>query len=208
MRGAAKKFTQKRGRRSLATLAVLVFAIAGTWLLGLVWFASTLPKSVSEPFRKTDAIVVLTGGSGRLEQGFDLIARQRAKKLFVSGVHKGVEVEELLRIFARSPQGVTCCLTLGRAVDTLGNAAETQAWMKSEGYASLRLVTAAYHMPRSLVEFNRVMPEMEIVPHPVFSANFKQHDWWRWPGSAGLVATEYNKYLVALMRSLLIPVAD
>ena len=205
MKAAAKRFTQRRGRRWITYCAALAAVSCLIWLGGLLWFASTLPKSVTDPLRKTDAIVVLTGGSGRVEQGFDLIAQQRAKKLFVSGVHQGVEVEELLKIFQRSPSGVTCCLTLGRAVDTVGNAVETEEWMREQGFQSLRLVTAAYHMPRSLVEFNRVMPAMQIIPNPVFPANFKQHDWWRWPGSAGLIVTEYNKYLVALLRSYIIP---
>lgn len=205
MKGQTKRFSQRRGRRWLAFLALSALTGVLIWAGGLMWFASTLPKNVTDPLRKTDAIVVLTGGSGRLEQGFDLIARQRAKKLFVSGVHQGVEVEELLKIFQRSPSGVTCCLTLGRAVDTVGNAAETGQWMEEQGFRSLRLVTAAYHMPRSLVEFNRVMPSVQIIPNPVFPTNFKQRDWWRWPGSAGLIITEYNKYLVALLRSYIIP---
>lgn len=205
MKGATKRFTHRRGRRWIAFCLVLAVAVGLTWAGGLFWFASTLPHSVTDPLRKTDAIVVLTGGSGRLEQGFDLIEQQRAKKLFVSGVHQGVEVEELLKIFQRSPSGVTCCMTLGRAVDTVGNAAETEEWMKQQSFSSLRLVTAAYHMPRSLVEFNRVMPAVEIIPNPVFPANFKQQDWWRWPGSAELIVTEYNKYLVALLRSYIIP---
>lgn len=205
MKGAPKRFAHRRGRRWIVYCLVLISAFGLIWTGGLLWFASTLPKSVTDPLRKTDAIVVLTGGSGRLEQGFDLIEQQRAKKLFVSGVHQGVEVEELLKIFQRSPSGVTCCMTLGRAVDTVGNAAETEEWMTQQGFQSLRLVTAAYHMPRSLVEFNRVMPTIQIIPNPVFPVNFRQHDWWRWPGSAGLIVTEYNKYLVALLRSYIIP---
>ncbi|WP_282607436.1 YdcF family protein [Pelagibius sp. Alg239-R121] len=205
MKGATKRFSQRRGRRWIAFFAIFTFACSLVWAGGLLWFSSTLPKTVTDPLRKTDAIVVLTGGSGRLEQGFDLITRQRAKKLFVSGVHQGVEVEELLKIFQRSPSGVTCCMTLGRAVDTVGNAAETGEWMTEQGFSSLRLVTAAYHMPRSLVEFNRVMPDIQIIPNPVFPTHVKQRDWWRWPGSAGLIITEYNKFLVALLRSYIIP---
>ena len=43
---------------------------------------------------------------------------------------------------------------LGHAADnTLGNALETGAVDAAEGFHSLRLVTASYHMPRSLLEF-------------------------------------------------------
>ncbi|KAF0137397.1 MAG: hypothetical protein FD153_1694, partial [Rhodospirillaceae bacterium] len=27
-----------------------------------------------------------------------------------------------------------------------------------------------------------------------------QEEWWRWPGTATLIATEYTKYLVAMVR--------
>ena len=36
--------------------------------------------------------------SGRLQQGLDLLASELAEKLFVSGVHCGVDVQELLNI--------------------------------------------------------------------------------------------------------------
>jgi uncharacterized SAM-binding protein YcdF (DUF218 family) len=55
-------------------------------------------------------------------------------------------------------------------------------------------------MPRSLLEFRRVMPEVEILPHPVFPADFRQDGWWRQPKSASLLLSEYSKYLIALVR--------
>ncbi len=94
------------------------------------------------------------------------------------------------------------------ADNTRGNAIETAAWMKQQGYGSLRLVTATYHMPRSLLELRRVMPGIEIVPHPVFTETFKREDWWLWPGSSTLLITEYTKYLVALARGPLDPLLN
>ena len=176
----------------------LVFLLA--WAVGLVWFARHLPSAVADPDRRTDAIVVLTGGQGRLRQGLDLLSARKADKLFVSGVHRGVEAAQLLEISRQAPEELACCVTLGyEADDTHGNAMESARWIGEQGFRSLRLVTAAYHMPRGLLEFRRAMPEIEIVPHPVFSPRFKQEDWWRWPGSASLLATEYSKYLLAFL---------
>src|SRR3546814_12475 len=105
-----------------------------------------------------------------------------------------------------SPDDLSCCVVLGYEADnTRGNAVETAAWMKEQGFDSLRLVTATYHMPRSLLEFHRTMPNIEIVPHPVFTEHFKRDDWWRWPGSTALLLTEYTKYLVAQVRGLADP---
>ena len=164
-----------------------------------MWFAETVPRAIDDPETVTDAVVVLTGGSGRLGVGLSLLAQKRAKKLFVSGVYQGVDVAELLRISRQSPRELECCVVLGySADDTAGNARETAEWMAQEGYASLRLVTANYHMRRSLLEFRRVMPEVALIPHPVFPPNFKGEEWWRWPGTASLILIEYSKYLVAL----------
>ncbi|MFQ6018559.1 MAG: YdcF family protein [Kiloniellaceae bacterium] len=197
---------RRRALRRLIGLLVLCFA---AWLAGLLWFATILPTAVADATYQTDAIVVLTGGSGRLHRGLELLAAQRARKLFVSGVYRGVDVEELLRISRQSPDELACCVTLGyEADDTRGNALETAAWMRAHNLSSLRLVTATYHMPRSLLEFRRVMPDIEIVPHPVFPGPFKQPDWWRWPGRAVLIVSEYSKYLIALARGLAAEAAE
>lgn len=112
-----------------------------------------------------------------------------------------MDIAQLLRLSRQVPDEVECCIVLGySAGNTRGNAAETAAWMAAENFRSLRLVTANYHMPRSLLEFTRAMSGLTIVPHPVFPDGFKRRDWWRWPGTTHLVASEYTKYLVALAR--------
>lgn len=192
-------------RYAAAGLGLVVLPVLA-WAAGFFWFAVTMPNHVDDPLRPTDAIVVLTGGSERLTTGLALLAEKKAKKLLVSGVYRGVEVAELLRLSRRTPDEVECCIVLGYTADnTLGNAAETAAWMTSEGFASLRLVTANYHMQRSLFEFRQAMPEVVVVPHPVFPDTVKQNEWWRWPGTAHLIATEYTKFLLAVARHWLFP---
>ena len=185
-------------RRLILTFLLL----GGVWLGGLIWFAGQLPGEPVDRVTPTDAIIVLTGGSGRLQEGFDLLTADLAHKLFISGVYRGVEVRELLEISRSTPEELRCCIALGYEADnTRGNALESRRWLQEEGYNSLRLVTASYHMPRSLLEFRRAMPEVEIVPHPFVPGNYHQEDWWLWPGSARLLISEYHKYLVALLLS-------
>ncbi len=192
-RGAAKRVF-----RNAAGLMLLLLLL---WLIGLWRFAAAIPKEVASPDQSTDAIVVLTGGSLRVEGGLHLLAEGKAKKLFISGVYRGVDVTELLRVSRQSPDSVACCVVLGHAADnTLGNARETAQWMAAEGYHSLRLVTASYHMPRSMLEFTRAMPDTEIVPNPVFPEFMNRVPWWTSRRSALLVASEYSKYLAALVR--------
>ena len=176
------------------------------WFMGFLWFVATLPDKVEDTNSPTDAIVVLTGGSERLSTGMALLEEGKAPKLFISGVHRGVEVSEILKI-ARSqrPEPVGSVVLGYAADDTVGNAAETAAWIAAERLTSLRLVTGAYHMPRSLTEFRQVLPGTRIIPHPVFPDTVKSREWWRWPGTAALLATEYSKYLAAIGRHWLLP---
>jgi hypothetical protein len=55
-------------------------------------------------------------------------------------------------------------------------------------------------MPRSLLELDRAMPEIEIIAHPVFPDEVSQEHWWVSRGTAILLANEYGKYLGALIR--------
>ncbi len=191
----------------MRSLLKFVILLALAWLLGLVLFIAELPDSVDRPERRSDAIVVPTGGSERLQEGMRLLIHGLAGKLFVSGVNVDTKVADLVASLpaeAEKPSTalVDCCIVVGHAADsTLGNAAETAAWMKAEGFHSLRLVTADYHMARSLLEFRRAMPGVEILIHPVFPDQVKRNAWWRSPGTASLLIGEYNKYLVALARA-------
>ncbi|MBM3533486.1 MAG: YdcF family protein [Alphaproteobacteria bacterium] len=160
-----------------------------------------MPSSAPADMQPVDAIVVLTGGSRRLGAGLELLARGDAKKLLVSGVHPDVVKAEIAGADRRLQALAECCLELGyEATDTVGNAQETARWMRREGYSSLALVTATYHMPRSLTEFRHALPEAHILAYPVFPDNFKHEQWWRWPGSAALVLAEYHKYMLAKIR--------
>jgi uncharacterized SAM-binding protein YcdF (DUF218 family) len=183
-----------------------VMLVAGAccllWLGGLLWFAT--PPAADTRAAATDAIVVLTGGSLRLQSGIDLLREGKGRKLFVSGVNQQVDLDELLGVSGHAPDWALCCIVLGhRADNTFGNAQETAQWVRRQGFRSLRLVTAWYHMPRSLVEFERVMPEIDIVAHPVFPDQVKQEHWWAWRGTAALLVNEYAKYLGALARPLI-----
>src|SRR6516164_3935014 len=184
-------------RMAIAGAALLVLCIAG-----LIWFA--IAPSARDSTGPTDAIVVLTGGSQRLNSGIALLRDGKGQKLFVSGVNHHVHLEELLRSsgdrLEAAHEWASCCVVLGyQAVDTLGNAIETAQWMRQQGFHSLRLVTAWYHMRRSLLEFDRAMPEIEIVPHPVFPDEVRHH-WWAARATAILLVSEYDKYLGALVR--------
>ena len=198
--------TDQSHAHSSQARALLVGATASAacalaaWLAGLLWFASTLPAAVEDPTTHTDAIVVLTGGSERIETGFKLLSAGLGDRLFVSGVGEQVRPGSLVARTDALPPDLADKVAVGSsAFDTPGNATETAAWAREQHVASIRLVTAGYHMRRSLLEFHAAMPGVRIVPHAVFPAVVKS-DWWRWPGTASLIAREYTKYVLSWAR--------
>lgn len=189
---------------TISRIGGALILLAGIWGAGLFRYADAIPVQVDQPDLKTDAIVVLTGGSGRLDEGLKLLERGLTEKLFISGVYKGVDMKNLLQAYRENPQDLNCCVAIGHAEDTINNAVETAQWARDNAVQSLRLVTSAYHMPRSVLEFEYAMPGVVLVEHPVFPAHVKQQDWWAWPGTTGLIVGEYNKFLIAWVRHRLI----
>ncbi|MFN4282926.1 MAG: YdcF family protein [Alphaproteobacteria bacterium] len=187
----------RRGRVQWALIGLV--AAAALWLGGLVWYANDIPRAVDDPTTRTDAVVVLTGGSGRVDVGLALLAERRAQKLLVTGVGRDVDLDQLLKVSMRQDaRFLKDRIALGHeAGDTTGNAREAADWMAREGFSSLRLVTASYHMRRSLLEFRRALPDARIVAHPVFPSGFRLAEWWRWPGTLSLLTSEYSKFLIA-----------
>ena len=186
-------------------LVHLVLLVAVIWFGGFLAFAAAIPPQVRDTDKPVDAIVVLTGGGVRLAEGFALLDKGLAKQMLISGVADGVQLPALLQAMGGDTQPnqsvLDCCVTLGHdARSTEGNARESFRWLTDNKFTSVRLVTANYHMNRSLLEFRRVMPGIEIVANPVFPREMQDPYWFSKPGTIYLLFNEYHKYLVAAAR--------
>jgi uncharacterized SAM-binding protein YcdF (DUF218 family) len=168
--------------------------------LGFVIFATSLDDA-PDPIRKADAIVVVTGGADRLDAAVRILEQGAGSRLLISGVAQGTTREDLKARLGRTNGHFDCCVDLGWAArDTKGNAEETARWARRNGYHSLIVVTANYHMPRTLLELASVMPEIELVPYPVAPSTVQIETWWYDPETLRLVAGEYAKYVASLAR--------
>ena len=159
-----------------------------------------------------DAIIVLTGGPNRLERGGDLLEARTASHLLVSGVNLRTTEPQVRRLLDVSDALFSCCVELGfEARDTRGNAREGAGWFSRlvdedsgplGGGTSYRVivVTSNYHMQRSLHEFRRLMPDVELVPYAVRGLDTRVEGWWREPGNWRLLLAEYGKLIVAAAR--------
>ena len=132
-------------------MIVRLFGLAAlAWCLGFAAFMLLLPKPLAP--NTTDAIVVPTGGAGRIDRGIALLQARQARRMLVTGTAPGVRRVDLARVYGYAGT-IACCVDLGgEAVDTRGNGAETAAWARDRGYRSIRLVTSDWHARRARLE--------------------------------------------------------
>ncbi|HEV7264903.1 MAG TPA: YdcF family protein [Falsiroseomonas sp.] len=184
---------------------VLLAALAG----GFLWFLGMATAEAEAPARRTEAIVVLTGGAERVATGLALLEAGLAPRLLVSGAAPRLSMAEFARAHRRDLAMLADRVTLGHAAaTTVGNAAETAAWLRAEGIgqgAAVRVVTAGYHMPRALLELRRALPGVELLAHPVGPSGLRAGAMPR-ARVAQLLVGEYLKYGLALTGlSALVP---
>ena len=200
-------------------LTAIVLALA-VFIAGAQQFAHRIrvaaaeaPAQVQAMDRDGDlAIVVVTGSAGRIEAGFELMRDLDASRMLISGIGAGVSKADILGIAEATQPGsrddladlLECCVDLGsEATNTKGNASETIEWARANAVDHILLVTADFHMPRTLVEFRRLMPELEVQPYPVPTDGLGvdeegNTEWWLSRNRIITVTLEFGKYLASL----------
>lgn len=180
--------------RAARAIPLLALVAAGAWLAGFLYFVSVTGASPPPDPPAADAIVVLTGGADRIADGLRLLAAGRGRELLVSGVASRLDLAEMARHAGLDPAPLTGHVTLGRAaLSTRGNATEAALWARQNGFRSLILVTATYHMPRARAEFARAMPDVTLYAAAVVPPAMRSP--WQWP-TLRLLAVEYSKFLI------------
>ena len=177
----------------------LIAIVLALYAVGFVVFVTSLPgpKAHMQP---AQGIVALTGGDERLAEAVNLLENREGQRLLISGVHPSTTKEELKRL-SHGGARFDCCADLGySAANTRGNAEEAARWAHAHHFRSLIVVTARYHMPRSLTELGRVMPNVRLVPYPMVAQGFRKERWWRDFATARILLSEYVKFLPSAAR--------
>lgn len=195
--------TETRARRGGAAP---VWRVCGLLLLvglsafagGFLVFADRVANAPLPTEPRADGIVALTGGAQRIEDAAALLQQGSAGRLLISGVNEATSADAIADRVPYLHRLLNCCVDIGReAHDTRGNAHEARDWARRLGYDSLIVVTSAWHMPRSLAELRRTLPDVQLVAYPV---NPDGRDYARWkqdPELFKLLVVEYTKYVVA-----------
>jgi uncharacterized SAM-binding protein YcdF (DUF218 family) len=149
--------------------------------------------SVDQRNVKADAVVVLAGGRGRVEEGIKLFREQRGRYLFLVGVDRMVRKSDLFREQSGSEEGERVFLE-NNSRNTLENAIYAREMIVKRQVNSILLITSRYHMKRATLIFRNTLPkDIAIYPYPVDSKNLKE-EWWSHGGSFRLLFREFYKY--------------
>jgi uncharacterized SAM-binding protein YcdF (DUF218 family) len=197
-----------RGMRTVRRAALIVAGLGAVALaVGFADFARNAVGAAMPADPRADGIVVLTGGSARIDSGLQLLVEGRGSRLLITGVNPTVTGKTLADTYgAAFGVALACCVDLDHdARDTIGNALEARRWAERQRFASLLVVTSDYHMQRSMAELAVAMPDVELLPVPISNPDLHLADWWRDPAIFGLLAREYGKYLLAVARMKITP---
>lgn len=191
-------------------LSCLMF-FAMLWSAALLWFVQSMPNESAPASMKTEAIVVLTGGQGRVEHGLEMLAQGAAPLLYITGVGEHVTTEQMLDEHATPrARAVIYHADVDIVLDhvarsTVSNADQSAVFLRTRGIKNIRLITANYHMKRSIHEFKTAIPEITILADAVFPEDFRREVWWQHPNSRRLVFSEFYKYGAVIVRDWLKP---
>lgn len=182
-----------RWRRVMILVTGAAFSLL---VLGFILFASVVTRTPAPANPRAEGIVVLTGEGRRIAEGARLLKEGRAERMLISGVNPRTSKRAILKISGLPEQTFDCCVDLDYlALDTAGNANETRSWAVARRYDTLIIVTASYHMPRSLAELALALPGAQLIPHPVVPKGFPESGWWFHPSTTRVLLAEYLKFL-------------
>lgn len=175
--------------KALITLAVLMLVVVAALFIDFTYKTfSYRPSSVT-----ADAIVVLAGGKGRVDEGIRLFRERRGTYLFLIGVDPSVRKGDLYRPQPNDPPPENVILEKASR-NTLENAIYGRDVILRQKVRSVLLITSRYHMKRSTILFRNALPkDVALYPHPVDTANLKD-SWWNHGNSFQLLFSEFYKY--------------
>ncbi len=140
-----------------ASIGALLLTFAGA-TANYARYSSDVPEAT--PDYDADAVVVVTGGSGRVKTAF--LECKEGDRLFISGANSSVSAI-FSRCGLRSDEVEIDMndVELGtNAKNTAGNAMEIADWLlRNPDIRKITLVTSAYHKGRTMVECQKYLPD-------------------------------------------------
>lgn len=142
---------------------------------------------------RTDAIVVLTGGRGRVDKGLNLLKKGNSGLLILSGVNIDADLDAIFQraIEGRDRENIMLEKT---SRSTYENAVEVRKIMKERGLKTMVLITSWYHMKRALYIFRSTMPKGFKIEPLIVGPQKAEELRWNDADNLMLIIPEFIKY--------------
>lgn len=143
---------------TLLVLTMVLFAAAP--VLGH-FFEGNLTLPAAPEKGKVDAVMVFSGSSNRLVEGYDYFINGKTKKLMITGndyprIAAVPAVKKLLRKVKARKEQIYIDL---KARNTIENAENGAEWALKNHVKNILLITTEGHMPRAYFELRRLLPD-------------------------------------------------
>jgi len=144
---------------------------------------------VNETPKSVDVIIVLSGGTGRVDEGIKLYQMGYANEILFSGVGAPSMVREAESLGIPENH----ILLEDESDSTFENAKYSSEIMKAKGFTSAIIVTSPYHTRRAMVIFGQFFKKQHfIVCYATFDPSISS-GWWKNQTTRIEVLTEYLK---------------
>jgi len=174
------------------------------WLLALLFLPPAIPYLIPSrdpvlPARPADAIFVLTGGEGRIQEGYRAWSKGEARELYILGAGRRVPIARIVPEVSRIPAEARSRVHVeGWSENTLENAFSAKSAVGEGKYTSVILVTSDYHVPRAVLAFRKVLPpEVSLSTIRVRSEGGDGSS-WRWARRHFIEGWKYWGYRILL----------
>ncbi|HBS46427.1 MAG TPA: YdcF family protein [Paenibacillus sp.] len=163
--------------------------------IGLLISGSFL--SLNQSPRQADAIIILSGGSGRVEKGAELYKAGYAPYIILSNSHESTSASgDMLQTALALGIPKDAIFTENEAESTYQNAEFTLPIMKEHDFQSAIIVSSDFHMRRGKLLFDRVYKKSDIELTYVGSASgYNAKRWWSDRKSSETTFNEYAKMI-------------
>jgi uncharacterized SAM-binding protein YcdF (DUF218 family) len=190
-------FSDPRRRRGRSLLPILS-------LLALVFLPPAVPhlltlRDPGPPARPADAIFVLSGGEGRIQEGYRAWSGGAARELYILGAGRRVPATRIVPEVSRIPaEALSRVHVEWWSENTLENAFSAKSAVGAGKYSSVILVTSDYHIPRAVLAFRKVLPPDVSVSAIRVRPEGGPGASWRWSRRHFLEGWKYWGYRILL----------
>ena len=146
-------------------LALYIFSLIILFLTyDFILFIKKIEYKQVNFYNQTDGIAVLTGGKGRINLGLDLFKKSSNLRLIISGVDKKVSNSSIIPKNLKNKSNITIDKD---SESTYQNSKIIKKWTSKYKLQNITIITSYYHMPRSMMLMQTLMPTINFYAYPV-----------------------------------------